>query len=145
MPKGVVHSHGTIVRTTGYTSPEMARMMAAAAAPSPEFPPKVLCGFPFFWIGGTLALGMARQNGTTLCVLERFEPGAVLDMIERERCTSVMAWPSLIQSIKAHPSFPTRDLRSVPALTVGPSDIAVVKTPVPGVPGHRSMSELVGN
>jgi acyl-CoA synthetase (AMP-forming)/AMP-acid ligase II len=145
LPKGVVHSHGAIVRSTGYMSPEMAQLMAAQAATS-AFEPKTLCGFPFFWIGGTLALGMALQKGNTLCILERFEAGPALDLIEKERITTVMAWPSLIQSMKAHPTFPDRDLASIPMLTApGSSDVALANTPVPGIPGHRSMSELVGN
>jgi acyl-CoA synthetase (AMP-forming)/AMP-acid ligase II len=82
----------------------------------------------------------------TLCILEKFEAGPALDLIEKERITSIMAWPSLIQSIKAHPTFSDRDLASIPLLTApGSSDVALANTPVPGVPGHRSMSELVGN
>ena len=142
-PKGVVHSHGAIVRTTGYTPPELEEQMRAAGMLDQR---TILNGFPFFWIGGTLVLGMALHRGHTVCCLPRFEAGAALDMIEKERPTSVMAWPALTQAIKAHPEFSQRDLSSIPALTAdGPSDAALANTPVPGIPGHRSMSELVGN
>lgn len=142
-PKGVVHSQGAIVRTTGWVAPETEEMMRAAGMLDQT---TVLNGFPFFWIGGTLVLGMALHRGNTVCCLPRFEPEAALDMIEREHPKSIMAWPSLIQSIKAHPSFAERDLSSMPALTApGPSDVALANTPVPGIPAHRSMSELVGN
>jgi acyl-CoA synthetase (AMP-forming)/AMP-acid ligase II len=145
LPKGVVHSHGAIVRTTGYTSPEMARMLAAAAGPA-GFEPTILCGFPFFWIGGTLVLGTSLQRGTPICMLDKFEAGAALDMIEREKVTMVMAWPSLLQSIKSHPTFPDRNIESCPMLDPSQSsDLALANSPTPGVPGHRSMSELVGN
>ncbi len=66
-------------------------------------------------------------------------------MVEKERATSVAAWPSLIQSMKAHPTFAGRDLSSCPMLTSGPSDVALIGTPVPGIPAHRGMSETVGN
>jgi acyl-CoA synthetase (AMP-forming)/AMP-acid ligase II len=138
LPKGVVHSHGGIVRTTGVTSPEMEPYIRGGEA-------KLLCGFPFFWIGGTMLLGTSMQHGVTLCALERFEPGAALEMIERERCTSVLAWPSLIQSMKSHPTFATRDLSSAPALIDGPSDLALIGSPVPGIPMHRTMSETMGS
>jgi len=138
LPKGVVHSHGGIVRSTGVTSPEMEPFIRGGEA-------KLLCGFPFFWIGGTMLLGTSLQHGVTLCVLERFEPGAALEMVERERCTAVLAWPSLIQSMKSHPTFATRDLSSAPALTEGPSDLALVGSPVPGIPLHRTMSETCGS
>jgi acyl-CoA synthetase (AMP-forming)/AMP-acid ligase II len=138
LPKGVVHSHGAIVRTT-----EPFGSMSQVFGDSEER--KLFCGFPFFWIGGTLVLGGALQAGITVCCIERFEPRAALDLIERERCAAVAAWPSLIQAMKSDPSFAGRDLPPVGSLTEGPSDFAVVGSPVPGVPAHRSMSELVGN
>jgi acyl-CoA synthetase (AMP-forming)/AMP-acid ligase II len=138
LPKGVVHSHGAIVRSTGVRSPEMEPFIRGGEA-------KLLCGFPFFWIGGTMLLGTSLQHGVTLCALERFEAGAALEMVERERCTSVLAWPSLIQSMKSHPAYATRDLSSAPMLTEGPSDLALVGSPVPGIPLHRTMSETCGS
>jgi acyl-CoA synthetase (AMP-forming)/AMP-acid ligase II len=134
LPKGVVHTHGSIIRTT-----------APFGAMRLDANDSILCGFPFFWIGGFLILGGALNAGLTVCCLERFEAEAALDMVERERCAMVAAWPSLIQSMRTHPTFPGRDLDCCPALVSGPSDIALVDTPVPGIPAHRGMSETVGN
>ncbi len=134
-PKGVVHTHGTVVRAT----------RALAALRSGAGPPRFFCAFPFFWIGGTLVLGAALQSGATVLCIERFEPGAALDLIEREQATHVLGWPTLLQSMRDHPSFPGRDLPAIPGLTVGPADVALVESPVPGVPAHRGMSETVGN
>jgi acyl-CoA synthetase (AMP-forming)/AMP-acid ligase II len=48
--------------------------------------------------------------------------------------------------MRAHPDVTRRDLASMPELTGdGPSDSALEGSPVPGIPRHRSMSELVGN
>jgi acyl-CoA synthetase (AMP-forming)/AMP-acid ligase II len=142
LPKGVIHSHGAIVRTTGAT---MAVLAGGAGSDAPPSEPRTMFNaFPFFWIGGTLVIGGALQSGATLCCLPRFEPGAALDMIEREHCIAVAGWPSLVQAMKGHPSFPGRDLSYIPML--GPdADTLVPKPPIPGVSGHRSMSELVGN
>jgi acyl-CoA synthetase (AMP-forming)/AMP-acid ligase II len=134
LPKGVVHTHGSIVRTTASFA-EMRRLEQSA----------VFCAFPFFWIGGFLVLGGALNGGFTVCCLERFEPEAALDMVEKEACGLVAAWPSLIQSMRTHPTFPSRNLEHCPMLVSGPSDIALNNTPVPGIPGHRGMSETVGN
>jgi len=133
LPKGVMHSHGSIVRTT------------AAFGQIVGEDRRVFCAFPFFWIGGFLVLGGALQSGLTVCCLERFEPQAALDMVEKEGCAMVAAWPSLIQSMRTHPSFPGRNLEHCQMLTSGPSDMALVNSPVPGIPGHRGMSETVGN
>ena len=133
-PKGVVHTHSSLVRTTALLAPTL---MTAS--------PVLFNAFPFFWIGGFLVLGGALQGGLTVCCLERFEPEAALDMVERERCTAVLAWPSLIQSMRKHRSYQGRDLRHCPTLESGPSDVALLNTPVPGIPSHRGMSETVGN
>jgi acyl-CoA synthetase (AMP-forming)/AMP-acid ligase II len=137
VPKGVVHSHGSIVRTTAPFG-ELSQAASGGRA-------KMLCGFPFFWIGGTLVLGAALYGGLTLLCLEKFEPEAALDMVEKERAASIAAWPSLIQSMKSHPSFRGRDLTCCPMLIEGPSDVALINSPVPGIPAHRGMSETVGN
>lgn len=134
LPKGVVHTHSSIVRTT-----------VPLAAMRAEGSNVMFCAFPFFWIGGFLVLGGALHAGLTVCCLERFEPEAALDMVERERCGSVLAWPSLIQSMRTHPSHAGRDLGHCPILVSGPSDIALVDSPIPGTPAHRGMSETVGN
>jgi acyl-CoA synthetase (AMP-forming)/AMP-acid ligase II len=138
LPKGVVHSHGAIVRTTEPFG-SMRQVFPDGS------PPSLFCGFPFFWIGGTLVLGGALQGGLTVCCIERFDPGPALDLIEREQCSGVAAWPSLIQAMKADPSFPSRKLPTILGLTEGPSDFALTGSPVPGIPAHRSMSELIGN
>lgn len=134
LPKGVMHTHSSLVRTT---APFAALRGGSTSA--------LFNAFPFFWIGGFLVLGGAMQAGLTVCCLERFEPEAALDMVEKERCAAVLAWPSLIQSMRTHPSFAGRDLDHCPVLVSGPSDVAVLNTPVPGIPAHRGMSETVGN
>ena len=106
---------------------------------------KIFCAFPFFWIGGTLILGSALQTGATVLCTERFEPRVVLDLIESEQATVVLGWPTLMQAMRDHPTFPERSLPEIPGLTVGPSDTALTDTPVPGIPAHRGMSETLGN
>jgi acyl-CoA synthetase (AMP-forming)/AMP-acid ligase II len=135
-PKGVVHTHGTVVRATA---------ALAAVRTADGTPPRLFCAFPFFWIGGTLILGAALQSGATVLVTERFDPGAALDLIEEAQATHVLGWPTLLQAMRDHPSFAGRSLPDIAGLTVGPADVALVGGPVPGIPAHRGMSETVGN
>jgi acyl-CoA synthetase (AMP-forming)/AMP-acid ligase II len=141
LPKGVVHSHGAIVRVTA------APLIVAAGFPPTEevdnTPPGVaFCAFPFFWIGGTLAIGRALQRGTTNCCLPKFEPAAALDLMEKEGATSVSGWSTLIQSLRDDPSFAGRGLAQLP-IFAGTTP-GLPEGPIPGLPAHRSMSELVG-
>ena len=90
-------------RTAPSSAPPVASPRCGLRATGPTV---FFCAFPFFWIGGTLVLGAALQSGATVLVIERFEPGAALDLIERERATAVLGWPTLIQAMRDHPSFP---------------------------------------
>ncbi len=51
--------------------------------------------------------------GATVVFEEQFEPGATLELIERERITQVMGWPHMAKALVDHPTFKDRDLSSV--------------------------------
>lgn len=136
-PKGVLHTHGTVVRqTSGWPA------AIRAVTGSPERP-RILCAMPFFWIGGLLAALGALHESITLLVLPGLDPGTALDLVEAERATGVIGWPAFTQRLRDHPSFAGRDLSSAPLLRDGPLDIAMVDVP-DGFPVHRTMSETAG-
>jgi acyl-CoA synthetase (AMP-forming)/AMP-acid ligase II len=67
-----------------------------------------------------------------------------MELIERERGTTVLGWPTFVQVIRAHPDYPKRDLSSAPILVEGPADVSM--RGVPGqTPTHRGMSETAGS
>jgi acyl-CoA synthetase (AMP-forming)/AMP-acid ligase II len=136
-PKGVVHTHGTLVRQTS-TWPAAIRTVTGSG-PSAT----ILCAMPFFWVGGLLATTGALQEPVTLLVLPRLDASTALDLIERERATGIVGWPAFTQRLREHPSFSTRDLSSAPMLREGPLDIAMTDVP-DGFPVHRTMSETAG-
>jgi acyl-CoA synthetase (AMP-forming)/AMP-acid ligase II/ferredoxin len=136
-PKGVLHTHGTLVRQTS-TWPAAMRSVAGSAESQ-----RILCAMPFFWIGGLLAVAGALHEPVTVLALPRLDAGAALELIERERATAVMDWPAFTQRMREHPSFAGRDLASAPMLRDGPLDIAMSGVP-DGFPVHRSMSETAG-
>jgi acyl-CoA synthetase (AMP-forming)/AMP-acid ligase II len=136
-PKGVLHTHGTLVRQTS-TWPAAIRAIAGGGDSA-----RILCAMPFFWVGGLLALMGALHESITLLVLPRLAPGPTLDLIERERATGIVGWPAFTQRLREHPSFAGRELSSVPMLRDGPLDIAMTDVP-DGFPVHRTMSETAG-
>jgi acyl-CoA synthetase (AMP-forming)/AMP-acid ligase II len=138
-PKGVVHTHGAVLRDTA----AMARLQRETAENN-GFEPRPFCAFPFFWVGGILCLAAAIQGGFPLLCLERFSPEQALDLIEREHGTSVLGWPTLVSAMRGHHSFARRNLETAPALVSAPADLALVDAVVPGIPFHRGMSETMG-
>ncbi len=136
-PKGVLHTHGTLVRQTS-TWPAAIRNVTGVAES-----PRVLCAMPFFWIGGVLAATGALHDDVTVLVLPRLEAGAGLDLAEREQAHGVVGWPAFTQQLRLHPSFPDRNLTSAPMLHDAPADLAMKDVP-DGYPIHRSMTETAG-
>ena len=137
-PKGVLHTHGTLVRQTSAWAGVIRGLTGVPASP------RILCAMPFFWIGGVLAaMGALHEPVTVLC-LPRLDAGAALDLIERERANGVVGWPAFTQQLREHPTFPSRDLSSAPMLSDAPLDLAMRDVP-DGYPVHRSMSETAGS
>jgi acyl-CoA synthetase (AMP-forming)/AMP-acid ligase II len=103
-PKGAIHTHGTVVRHScnmqlGYPMSRDDVMFSS---------------MPFFWIGGLVTTLFATLHlGATLVTLSVFEPGAALDLIERERVTIATGWPQQGKTMSEHPSYAGRDLSSV--------------------------------
>jgi acyl-CoA synthetase (AMP-forming)/AMP-acid ligase II len=136
-PKGVLHTHGTLVRQTS-TWPMAIRAVTGSGESA-----RILCAMPFFWIGGVLAAMGALHERITLLVMPRLDAETALDVFEQERATGLVGWPAFTQRLRDHPSFASRDLTSAPMLRDGPLDIAMTDVP-DGFPVHRTMSETAG-
>jgi acyl-CoA synthetase (AMP-forming)/AMP-acid ligase II len=105
-PKGVVHSHGAVIRH--------ARNLAALSGTDETS--RLWTPMPLCWVGGfAFTLLRALTVGACFLTQEVFEAGAALSLIEAERVTNVSAWPGIAKSLTEHPDFPRRDLSSVRA------------------------------
>ncbi|HEX7135369.1 MAG TPA: class I adenylate-forming enzyme family protein [Iamia sp.] len=103
-PKGAIHTHGATVRHAHNLGP-----LRDMAGDDVLYTP-----MPLFWVGGfSFTLVAAMHVGATLVFEEQFEPGATLDLIERERVTQVLGWPHMARALADHPSFPDRDLSAI--------------------------------
>jgi acyl-CoA synthetase (AMP-forming)/AMP-acid ligase II len=111
-PKGVVHTHGNFLR-------HGANLARFAGLTSES---RRLCAMPFFWIGGVgLALNMALSVGSAILCVERFEPDAVLDLMEAEGATELAVWPQLRQRMQRYIVETGRDVRMIPAFAPPPT------------------------
>ena len=82
-------------------------------------PPEVILqSGPLFHIGGVQSLLLALLGGNTVVFLDgRFDPGQVLDLIERERVTIWGAVPTMAIRVLEDPTRPGRDLASVRSIS----------------------------
>jgi acyl-CoA synthetase (AMP-forming)/AMP-acid ligase II len=98
-PKGVIHSQGSFVR----------QGMKLAACLKYRSDERAYACMPFFWVGGLVSTAMSIMSvGATMLASSR--TGAeLLDFLERERLTTVLAWPHIMRALAADPTFPGRD------------------------------------
>lgn len=82
---------------------------------------RVFLSAPLFWsYGGANALPATFTHGATLVLLEKFEPGAALDVIETNGCTAIYTLPAMTDAMIQHEHFSlerTKTLRT--GLTIG--------------------------
>ncbi|HZT67863.1 MAG TPA: class I adenylate-forming enzyme family protein [Acidimicrobiales bacterium] len=103
-PKGVVHSHGALVRHAGNL----------AALSGVDQTARIWTPMPLCWVGGfAFSLLRAMTVGAAFITQEVLEPGAALQLMERERVTHVSAWPAVSKALTEHPEYASTDLSSV--------------------------------
>ncbi|MFT3854621.1 MAG: AMP-binding protein [Ilumatobacteraceae bacterium] len=109
-PKGVVISHRVRVMNV---------MMTLSDWQLPQ-QMRTLLATPLSHSAGTMVLPTLLRGGT-VHLLERFEPGAVLQAIERERITCMLGVPTAIYSLLDHPDLDRTDLSSLETFIYGSS------------------------
>lgn len=99
-PKGVVHTHGALIRH--------ARNLAALSAT--DRTSRLWTPMPLCWVGGfAFTLLRALTVGGCFLTQEVFEPAAALKMMAAEKVTNVSAWPGIARSLMEHPDFAAAD------------------------------------
>src|SRR5215470_13054843 len=113
-PKGVLLRHGTSLRAfelfnTTFGLEHRDRSMVVS---------------PFFHTYGNKGGWMtALMVGGTVAPVAVFEPGAALDMIERDRITHLSGAPTMYQAMLDHPTFRDRDLSSLKVASTGAAHV----------------------
>jgi fatty-acyl-CoA synthase len=80
--------------------------------------PRFLMCTPLSHAGAAFFIPVLLLGGS-LVVLPYFEPGLVLETIERERITATMVVPTMLYMLMDHPDFATRDLSSLETVYYG--------------------------
>lgn len=109
MPKGCIHTQRDMVYTAA----------ANAALARPPADATALGFFPEFWIAGeNMCLIFPVFNGTTLVLLTRWDPVAVMAAVERFRVTTTVMPVDGALELMDHPRFHAFDLSSLTTVRV---------------------------
>jgi long-chain acyl-CoA synthetase len=124
-PKGAVASHRNVISNIFNAMLAQARAFLrrgeALPAPDPDAPQKApLVSVPFFHATGCFAILVPSMLlGNKLVLQRRFDAEKALELIERERITSVGGVPTIAWQLLEHPRFGEFDLSSIQAVSYG--------------------------
>jgi acyl-CoA synthetase (AMP-forming)/AMP-acid ligase II len=91
-PKGIIHTHGSMLRG------------ASKCRDSYDIRTEdgMFTQMPFFWVGGlTVNLLAVMSAGGTQLTTASSNPAEVLEFLEREQASNVMAWPHLARACES--------------------------------------------
>jgi fatty-acyl-CoA synthase len=109
-PKGVLLSHRALAANAD-ASVDMHGLSAAD---------HVLTTLPLFHVGGlNIQTTPALRAGATVTLHPKFDAGATLAAIERDRITLTVLVPAQLEALLAHPHWPGADLSSLRAIATG--------------------------
>jgi acyl-CoA synthetase (AMP-forming)/AMP-acid ligase II len=105
-PKGAIHSHGAVIKHSFNLNSR--RDLATDD--------RLFSPMPFFWVGGLVfTLFCVLHKGACLICEDFFEPGKTLELLEKEKVTSVTGWPHYGKAMSDHSDFAKRDLSRIRA------------------------------
>ena len=113
-PKGVMHSHETLL----YEIDSLRDVHEITTGDC------YLGGSPVTHVAGLVyGLLMPFALGTRTALLDRWDPGRALELIERERATFQTGAPTFLQTLAEHPDVTRRDLSSFRLFSTGGANI----------------------
>ncbi len=113
-PKGVMLTHRNMMANIRHSEPYRRH------EPDDIF----LHAAPMFHLADGAAVFSSTVHGVTQAFIPRFDPQLVLDIISRERITTTILVPTMINFILQHPRLASFDLSSLRLITYGASPIA---------------------
>jgi acyl-CoA synthetase (AMP-forming)/AMP-acid ligase II len=112
VPKGAWYTHRNILALAEIDT----RRYADGVIP---FQKHLAAGLSFAHLGTMARIALHIGHLGTSLIHDAFDPGAVLDVIERERLTHLGGFPTQIIMLLDHPDRPRRDLTSLQSVLLG--------------------------
>ncbi len=112
-PKGFLHTHNTLLSVLKRFA-DLQRHYDPASDND-----VVLANSPMSHSFGHLSTYQVLLRGIRMVLIERFEPGETLRLVEREGVSSISGTPAHLISLLTHPDFVTTDTSTVKGVGVG--------------------------
>lgn len=126
-PVMLVYTSGTTGRPKGAVLTQanlLWNIAAATASQDITSSDRLLMALPMFHVGGLNIQTLPVLNaGGTVILHPRFEPGAWLADLARERPTLSLLVPATIRAVQDHPDWPSTDLSSLRFINAGSSTV----------------------
>lgn len=113
LPKGVVHTHHTSIWG----------LMTIAATATYYSPERYMATLPMFHVGALTPLAVNVYKGVTSIVMRSFDPAAVWQVVEREKVTSGLFVPAMLNFMLQVPDFERFDRSSLRWIMTGAAPV----------------------
>jgi long-chain acyl-CoA synthetase len=138
-PKGALGTHRNICSApVGFFYLAVREALRSGTEPGADGPNSYLLSVPLFHATGCHAILVTTLSaGGKLVMMDRWDAGRALKLIERERITSFGGVPTMVMQVLDHPDFSLRDTSSVRGIGYGgapapPELVRRVKAHFPG-------------
>jgi acyl-CoA synthetase (AMP-forming)/AMP-acid ligase II len=103
-PKGVVHTHGVLVRKAQYMTSDRGIIPFDLNKDD-----RLILPAPFFWVGGFLSLTGAMMHGARVICVDDHAPESLLDAVRKEEATHLSASAAKLSAVADSPAFQPGD------------------------------------
>ena len=120
-----------IIYTSGTTGLPKGAMLTHANIVTPMtdthtfYPGTLLINVPMYHIAGIVSIALPLYRGDTQIILQQFDPGVFLEIVEHEAVNTTYLVPTMLQAVLDHPDFSQRDLSSLKHIGYGASPMPV--------------------
>ncbi len=112
-PKGFLHTHNTLLSVLKRFADLQRKFDPASDGDV------ILANSPMSHSFGHLSTYQVLLRGIRMVLVEHFDPGQTLQIIDRDRVTSISGTPAHLISLIHHPAFASTDVSSVKSVGVG--------------------------